>query len=84
MPPVEPQNIEACDRLKSDDNGRGNKVIVKFSKRKDMAREMNKKKSLKNAILDGTGLALHYSLIVVFAVAMSISELNVKHHGPVN
>ena len=43
MPPVEPQNIEACDRLKSDDNGRGNKVIVKFSKRKDMAREMNKK-----------------------------------------
>ena len=44
MPPVQPQNIEACDRLKSDDNGRGNKVIVKFSKRKDMAREMNKKK----------------------------------------
>ena len=84
MPPVQPQNIEACDRLKSDDNGRGNKVIVKFSKRKDMAREMNKKKSLKNAILDGTCLALHYSLIVVFAVATSISELNVKHHGPVN
>ena len=49
-----------------------------------MAREMNKKKSLKNAILDGTGLALHYSLIVVFAVATSISDLNVKHHGPVN
>ena len=34
--PVDPQNIEACHRLKSDDNGRSNKVIVKFSKRKDM------------------------------------------------
>ena len=32
--PVDPQNIEACHRLKSDDNGRSNKVIVKFSKRK--------------------------------------------------
>ena len=34
--PVDPQDIEACHRLKSDDNGRSNKVIVKFSKRKDM------------------------------------------------
>ena len=34
--PVDLQNIEACHRLKSDDNGRSNKVIVKFSKRKDM------------------------------------------------
>ena len=42
--PVDPQNIEACHRLKSDDNGRSNKV-VKFSKCKDMARIMNKKKS---------------------------------------
>ena len=31
---------------------RNNKVIVKFSKRKDMVSEMNKKKSLKNANLD--------------------------------
>ena len=45
--PVDPQNIEACHRLKSDDNGRSNKVIVKFSKRKDMVWIMNKKKSLK-------------------------------------
>ena len=45
--PVDPQNIEACHRLKSDDNGRSNKIIVIFSKRKDMVRVMNKKKSLK-------------------------------------
>ena len=37
------KNIEACHRLKSDDNGLSNKVIVKFSKRKDMVRVMNKK-----------------------------------------
>ena len=45
--PVDPQN---------DDNGRSNKVIVKFSKGKDMARLMNKKKSLKNSNRDGTGV----------------------------
>ena len=45
--PVDPQNIEACHRLKFDDNGGSNKVIVKFSKRKGMVRAMNKKKSLK-------------------------------------
>ena len=54
--PVYPQNIEACHRLKSDDNGRNNKVIVNISKLKDMVRVMNKKKSLKNANLDSTGL----------------------------
>ena len=54
--PINLQNIEICRRLKSDDNGRSNKVIVKFSKRKDMVRVMNKKKSLKNADLDSTGL----------------------------
>ena len=62
--PVDPQNIEACHRLKSDDNGRSNKVIVKFSKRKDMARIMNKKKFLKNANLDGTGLPSSTSLFI--------------------
>ena len=41
--PVDPRNIEACHRLKSDDNGWSNKVIVKFNKRKDMVRLMNKK-----------------------------------------
>ena len=41
--PADPQNIEACHRLKSDDNGLSNKVIVKFSKHKDMVRVMNKK-----------------------------------------
>ena len=61
---VDPQNIEACHRLKSDDNGRSNKVIVKFSKRKDMARVMNTKKSLKNANLDGTGLSTSTSLFI--------------------
>ena len=50
------KNIEACYRLKSDNNDRSNEVIVKFSKRKDMVRVMNKRKSLKNANLDGTGL----------------------------
>ena len=30
--PVDQQNTEACHRLKSDNNGRSNKVIVKFSK----------------------------------------------------
>ena len=54
--PVDPQNIEACHRLKSGGNDRSNKVTVKFSKRKDMVRVMNEKKSLKNAKLDGTGL----------------------------
>ena len=61
---VELQNIEACHRLKSDDNGRSNKVIVKFSKHKDMVRIMNKKKSLKNANLDGTGLPRSTSLFI--------------------
>ena len=45
--PVDPQTIEACHRLKTDDNGRSNKVIVKFSKRKDMVRVMNKKRPWK-------------------------------------
>ena len=62
--PVDPQNIEACDRLKSDDNGRSNKVIFKFSKNKDMVWVMNKKKSLKNANLDGTGLSPSTSLFI--------------------
>ena len=52
--PVDLWNIEACHKLKSDDNM---KVIVKFSKRKDMVRVMNKKKSLKTTNLDGTGLS---------------------------
>ena len=54
--PVDQQNIEACHRLKSDYNGRSNKVIMNISKLKDMVRVMNKKKSLKNANLDSTGL----------------------------
>ena len=84
--PLDPQNIEACHRLKSDDNDRSNKVIVKFSKGKDMVRVMNKKKSLKNDNSDGTGLpqALHYLLILVFAVTASICGLNVKRYGLVN
>ena len=45
--PVGLQYIEACHRVKSDDNGRINKVIVEFSKRKDMVRVMSKRKSLK-------------------------------------
>ena len=62
--PVDLQNIEACHRLKSDDNGRSNKVIVKFSKRKDMIRVMNKTKFLKNGNLDGTGLPPSTSLFI--------------------
>ena len=62
--PVDPQNIEACHRLKSDDNGPSNKVIVKFSKRKDMVRVMNKKKYFKNANLDDTGLPPSTSLFI--------------------
>ena len=84
---VDPQNTEACHRLKSDGNGRSNKVIMKFSKHKDMVQVMNKKKSLKNANLDGTGLppkTLHDLLILIFAVATSICGLNVKHYGLVN
>ena len=45
--PVDLRNIQACHRLKSDDNGRSNEVIVKFSKHKDTFRVMNIKKSLK-------------------------------------
>ena len=41
--PADPENIEACQRLKSDDNGGSNKVFVKFSTRKDIVRVMNKK-----------------------------------------
>ena len=37
------QKIEACHRLKSYDNSWSNKVIVKFSKCKDIVRVMNKK-----------------------------------------
>ena len=62
--PVNPQNSEACHRLKSDDNGRSNKAIVKFSKHKDMVRVMNKKNSLKNGNLDGTGLPPSTSLFI--------------------
>ena len=40
--PVDPQTIEACHSLKSDDNGWSNKVIVKFSKCEDMVRVVNK------------------------------------------
>ena len=40
--PVDPQTIEACHSLKSDDNGRSNKVIVKFSKCEDMVQVVNK------------------------------------------
>ena len=54
--PVDLQNIEACHRLKPDDNGWSKKVIVKFSKHKGMIQVMNKKKFLKNANFDGTGL----------------------------
>ena len=63
-----------------------NKVIVKFSKHKDMVRVVNKNKSLKNANLDGTGVpqALHYLLILVFAVTTGVCGLNVKHYGQVN
>ena len=62
--PVDLQNIEACHRPKSDDNGRRNKVNAKFSKRKDMVRVMNKNKSLKNTNLDVTGLPLSTSLLI--------------------
>ena len=62
--PVDPQNIETCHRLKSDDNGRSNKAIVKFSKHKNMVRVMNKKMSLKNANLDGTVLLPSISLFI--------------------
>ena len=62
--PVEPQNTEACHRLKSDDNGRSNKIIVKFSKRKDMVRVMNKKNSLKNDNLDRESLPPSMSLFI--------------------
>ena len=84
--PINLQNIEICRRLKSDDNGRSNKVIVKFSKRKDIVRVINKKKSLKNANLDGTGLPPRTSLFfnLVFAVITSTCGLNVKHYGLVN
>ena len=84
--PVDPRNIQACHRLKSDDNGRSNEVTVKFSKRKDMFRVMNKKKSLQNANSDGAGLsqALHYLLILVFAVITSICGLNVKNYSLIN
>ena len=39
--PVDPQNIK-IHRLKSDNNGQSNKVIVKFSKRKDMVQVIEK------------------------------------------
>ena len=40
---VDPQNMETCHRLKSDDNGQSNKIIVKVSKRKAMVRVLTKK-----------------------------------------
>ena len=45
--PVGLQEIEACHRLKSDDNDRYNKVIMKFCKSNGMVREKNKKRSIK-------------------------------------
>ena len=40
---VDPQDIQASYRLKCDDSGRRNNVIVKFSLRNGMVRVMNKK-----------------------------------------
>ena len=84
--PVEPRNIGACHRLKPDDSGRSNKVTWKFSKSKDIVRVMNKKKSLKmlTKMVQVSSQALHYLLILVFAVTRSICGLNVKHNGQVN
>ena len=59
---VHPQSIKACHRLKSVDNGQSNKVIVKFSKRKDVIRVIVKRIFLKNANLDGTALPPNTSL----------------------
>ena len=39
--PFDTTNIEVSHRLKSDDNGQNNKVIVKFRKREDMVRAVN-------------------------------------------
>ena len=51
-------------QIESDDNGRSNKINVKFTKRKNMVRVMNKEKSLKNTNLDGTGLPPSTSLFI--------------------
>ena len=40
---ADPQSFEACHKSKFDDNARNHKVVVKFSKRKDMVRVMTKK-----------------------------------------
>ena len=42
-----PQDIEACGKLKSDDNDWNNKVIMKFCKSNDMVWVINKKISLR-------------------------------------
>ena len=51
---VSPDNIEACHPLKSNDK---NKIIVKFSKRKDCQAVLNNKKKLKNLTNEELGLS---------------------------
>ena len=62
------------------------KLLDLKNKFKDMVRIMNKKKSLKNANLDVQVFpqALHYSLILAFAVIISTCGPDAKHYGLVN
>ena len=70
-------------RLKSDDNGRSNKVFVKLSKHKDMVPVMNKKSPWKilTQMLQVSLQALHYLSILVFAFTTTICGLNLKYYG---
>ena len=52
--PVDPENIEACHRLKS--KARPKKVIIKLSKRKDVFSILKRKKKLKSVDITKVGL----------------------------
>ena len=52
---IQPDNIEACHWLKSDSGGK--KVIVKFSKRKDVDRVRKSKRKLKTTNLSSIGIS---------------------------
>ena len=72
--------------MKCDDNGQSNKVIVKFSKRKNKVRVMTNEKSLKMlaSMVQVSTKTLHYLLFLVFTITTSICGLNVKPYGQVN
>ena len=57
---VSPRDIEACHRLKKDND----RVVVKFSRRKDCEQIMSMKKDLKHLKMQEVGLLGNHSILI--------------------